>query len=79
MISLDKTRAINYYRYMSTTQKRQHLCDTQSPQRPCCWMARKAEVDAMCTPEAIAKQKAAQAAHEARLDSEGGFITRGLD
>jgi len=60
-------------------QTRQHVCDTNSPQRPCCWMARNAELDAMRTPEAIAKQKAAQAEHDAKIDAQGGFVTRGLD
>ncbi len=38
-----------------------------------------AELNAMKAPEAIARQKAAQAEHDARIEREGGFITRGLD
>jgi hypothetical protein len=60
-------------------QKRQHVCDTENPQRPCCWMARRAELEAMSTPEAVAKQQAAQAEHSAEIKAQGGFITRGLD
>ena len=56
-----------------------HVCDTDNPQRPCCWMARRAELAAMQTPEAVAKQKAAQLTHDAKIEAEGGFITRGLD
>lgn len=64
---------------MKSAQTRQHVCDTENPQRPCCWMTRRAELEAMNTSEAIAKQKAAQAEHDARIKAEGGFITRGLD
>jgi hypothetical protein len=60
----------------ATMSKTTHTCDTDNPQRPCCWMARNAELDSMRTPEAIAKQKAAQAAHDAKID---GFAIRGCD
>ncbi len=33
----------------------------------------------MNTPEALTKQKAAQAEHDAKLQEQGGFITRRLD
>lgn len=62
-----------------TKQKRQHVCDTENPQRPCCWMARRADLESMNTPEALTKQKAAQAEHDAKLQEQGGFITRRLD
>ena len=55
-----------------------HVCDTASPQRPCCWMARRAELEAMNTPEAVAEQNAAQIERDAKLQEQGGFITRGL-
>jgi len=42
-------------------------------------MARRTELEALSTPEAIAKQEAAQAERRARIQAEGGFITRGLD
>jgi len=42
-------------------------------------MARQAELDAMRTPEAVAAQQAALAAHDAKIKAQGGFITRGLD
>ena len=29
------------------TQPRPHRCDTESPQRPCCWAARGRELDAL--------------------------------
>ena len=63
---------------MKNTSKT-HRCDTDNPQRPCCWQARIAAINAMKAPEAIARQKAAQAEHDARIDREGGFITRGID
>lgn len=27
------------------TQTRKHICDTEDPQRPCCWVARRTELD----------------------------------
>jgi hypothetical protein len=64
---------------MKSNNAKTHKCDTDSPQRPCCWAARNAEFAAMRTPEAIAKQKVAAEAHAAKLEAEGGFITRGID
>lgn len=32
-------------RYGRQAAGRQHYCDTNHPQRPCCWAARKAELD----------------------------------
>jgi hypothetical protein len=59
---------------MAQKMSKPHRCDTDNPQRPCCWEARIKELDAMRTPEAIARQKAAAAAHDARLVAEGGFM-----
>ena len=56
---------------------RAHVCDTDSPQRPCCWAARKAELEQMKAEEAT--RKAAREAHDALIAAQGGFITRGLD
>ena len=77
---------------MNNTTK--HCCDTQNPQRPCCWAARAAnlraagiyakpgesrEQQAERRAEVAAPALAAQRADDARIKSEGGFITRGLD
>ena len=59
--------------------QRKHVCDTDSPQRPCCWAARAAELAAMKAREASGETAKAQAEHDAKIEAEGGFITRGLD
>jgi hypothetical protein len=42
-----------YRTYGSSGSKRRHVCDTDSPQRACCWAARKAELDALSSNTAM--------------------------
>lgn len=63
------------------TSKKQHRCDTDNPQRACCWMARKAEEDAAKAREATPEWQAARAKAiaEAKERLAESFIGRGLD
>ncbi len=60
-------------------KNRPHRCDTDNPTRPCCWAARNAEFAEMRAREKSGEIAKAQAAHDARIEAEGGFVTRGLD
>ena len=62
-----------------TKTKRTHRCDTDNPQRPCCWAARNRELAEMRARDASGATAKAQADHTANIQAEGGFITRGLD
>ena len=66
---------------MKHSQSRQHVCDTDHPQRPCCWMARQLELDAMVARERDPKWLAGKAAYDAAKSAEHAesFIGRGLD
>lgn len=57
--------------------KRQHVCDTYNPQRPCCWQARVAEIRKM--QEQDAERREATRLKDQQIREEEGFITRGLD
>lgn len=74
---LDYSRVVSYNQIM----KRQHVCDTESPQRPCCWMARRAELEAMKARQSDPAYIAEQAEYDARksADHADSFIGRGLD
>ena len=61
------------------SKQRAHRCDTETPQRPCCWAARKAELDAMEQRDRSGATAKAQAEHAAKLQKQAGFVTRGLD
>lgn len=76
---------------MKNTQNRRHVCDTDSPQRPCCWAARVAELkDAGIyarqgeskDKQAERRAEAAAPALEARRAADAasdGFAKRGID
>lgn len=63
------------------TQVRKHVCDTDDPQRPCCWMARRVELEAMKARQATPEFQAQKAADDARRTTEhaDSFIGKGID
>ncbi len=60
---------------------RKHVCDTDNPQRPCCWVARRKELEEMKARQSTPEFLAEKAANDARKSAEhaDSFIGKGID